>query len=155
MFFGTHDNKVDKKGRVSVPAAFRQALEKSGPNAIVAFPSFRDQTIEVWTVQRMQRLQDGLDQLDQFSDQQDDLASLIFAESTQINLDPEGRIMLPTELAEHAGIANTAVFVGHGATFHIWEPSRYQAHRADVRARAAGAKLTIQLGRPQPQDGER
>ena len=94
MFIGTHDNKVDKKGRVSVPAAFRQALDGSGPNAIVAFPSFKDQTIEVWTVQRMQRLQDGLDQLDQFSDEQGDLAAPVVL---------GGKLFVTTYLPEASG----------------------------------------------------
>ena len=67
MFFGTHDNKIDRKGRVSVPATFRSKFGDPGGNAIVAFPSFTDQAIEVWTVERMQQLQDGLDPFDRRS----------------------------------------------------------------------------------------
>lgn len=145
MFFGTHDNKVDRKGRVSVPASFRAALSTPEANAIVAFPSFTDPAIEAWTVQRMRRLQDGLDDMEQFSQEQRDFASLIFAEARLLNLDNEGRIMLPGELAEHAAITERALFVGQGATFHVWEPSRYQAYRAAARERATQGGMTIRL----------
>ncbi len=151
MFFGTHDNKIDRKGRVSVPAPFRSVLGAPEGNAIVAFPSFTDRAIEVWTVARMQRLQDGMDQLDQFSEEQRDFASLIFAESRLLNLDNEGRVMLPPELTAHAGITDKAVFVGQGATFHIWEPAAYQTYKAAVHARAADGGRTIRLA-PAPTD---
>lgn len=153
MFFGTHDNKVDRKGRVSVPASFRAALSSPEANAIVAFPSFTDPVIEAWPVGRMRRLQDGLDDLDQFSQEQRDFASLIFAEARLLNLDNEGRIVLPEELARHAAITERALFVGQGGTFHVWEPSRYQAYRAAARERASKGDMTIRLSPgPRPRD---
>lgn len=145
MFFGTHDNKVDRKGRVSVPASFRAALNAPGENAIVAFPSFTDPAIEAWPVERMRRLQEGLDEMDQFSQEQRDFAALIFAEARLLNLDNEGRIALPAELSRHAAIAERALFVGQGATFHVWEPSRYQRYQAAARERAAAGGMTIRL----------
>jgi len=154
MFFGTHDNKVDRKGRVSVPASFRAALSSPEANAIVAFPSFTDPAIEAWPVERMRRLQEGLDDLDQFSQEQRDMASLIFAEARLLNLDNEGRIMLPAELAEHAAIAERALFVGQGATFHVWEPSRYSTYRAAARERAAQGGMTVRLSPGQRPRGE-
>ncbi|MFQ5953916.1 MAG: division/cell wall cluster transcriptional repressor MraZ [Kiloniellales bacterium] len=145
MFFGTHDNKVDRKGRVSVPASFRAALNAPEENAIVAFPSFTDPAIEAWPVERMRRLQDGLDEMDQFSQEQRDFASLIFAEARLLNLDNEGRIVLPGQLARHAAITERALFVGQGATFLVWEPSRYQAYKDAARERAAKGDMTIRL----------
>ncbi len=145
MFFGTHDNKVDRKGRVSVPASFRAALSAPETKAIVAFPSFTDPAIEAWPAERMRRLQDGLDDMDQFSQEQRDFASLIFAEARLLNLDGEGRIMLPGELTQHAAISARALFVGQGATFQIWEQDRYQTFRDAARERATRGDMTIRL----------
>jgi MraZ protein len=146
MFLGTHENKVDKKGRVSVPAQFRAYFAGPEANAIAAFPDFNEDAIEVWTLDRMRRLQDSMDDMEQFSQQQRDLASLIFAESRLMNLDGEGRIMLPKDLAAHAGVTDQVLFVGQGATFHIWEPSRYQTYMSAVRERAAQGGMTVRLG---------
>ena len=152
MFFGTHDNKIDRKGRVSVPASFRGALGGPADNSIVLFPSFTDPTIEAWTVERMERLQAGLDQqMDQFSDEQRHLASLVFAESRLVNCDNDGRILLPAELSEHARLDGQALFVGQGATFQMWQPAAYQTYKATARERAAQGGMTVRLA-PAPEN---
>jgi MraZ protein len=146
MFLGTHENKVDKKGRVSVPASFRAAFAGPEGGAIAAFPNFDQPAIEVWTIERMRRLQDGMDDMEQFSQEQRDLANLIFAESRLMNLDGEGRITLAKDLAAHAGVTDLMLFVGQGATFQIWEPSHYRAYMSAVRGRAAQGGVSIRLG---------
>jgi MraZ protein len=142
LFLSTYDNKVDRKGRVSVPAAWRPALSQNGFAGIVCFPSFKYEAVEgcdhAWIAEMSARH----DTLDQFSEDADSLA-LIFAGSHQLAFDPEGRIMLPEPLMQHAGITERAVFVGTGRTFQIWEPDRWEKHAADMRERARTKGLTL------------
>ncbi|MFQ5783285.1 MAG: division/cell wall cluster transcriptional repressor MraZ [Alphaproteobacteria bacterium] len=154
LFLSTFVNKIDRKGRVSVPASFRAALAGQGFPGIVAFPSFRDSynAIEACAMDRMERLSASLDQLNPFSDEHDDFASVIFGASAQLPFDGEGRIILPEALRAHATIVDRAAFVGRGATFQIWEPAALEAFQAEARRRASEARARFELG---PSGGER
>ena len=145
LFLSTFVNKVDRKGRVSVPAPFRAALAGQVFNGIVAFRSYKQRTIEACGVDRMASLSESLDDMELFSEAQDDLASTIFADAHQLPFDGEGRIVLTPVLAEHAGIADMVAFVGRGATFQIWEPEAFRAHQEQARARASRQGATLRL----------
>jgi len=94
LFLSTFVNKVDRKGRVSVPAPFRAAIQGQSFKGIIAFRSYREAAIEACAMDRMERLSDSIDALDQFSEEQDDFASTIFADSHQLPIDGDGRIIL-------------------------------------------------------------
>jgi MraZ protein len=147
VFFGTFENKVDRKGRVSVPAPFRQALGQSAFQGIIARPSYRSQAVEACDIEFMEQLNNSVATNDLYSDAHEDLAFTIFADSHQLSFDGEGRILLPPALVEHAGIGERAGFVGMGSSFQIWEPDTLQQQKAEARARARAQGLTLPLRR--------
>jgi MraZ protein len=150
LFLSTFTNKVDRKGRVSVPASFRAAVAGQSFAGIVAYRSFKLDALEGCDVGRIAEMSQRLDTLEQFSEEHDNLSS-IFADMQQLAFDPEGRIVLPEPLAGHAGITDVAVFVGRGSTFQIWEPGRYERHETEVRERARRQGTTLPpLRRPAP-----
>lgn len=146
VFIGTFENKVDRKGRVSVPATFRQALAAQSYNGIIAFRSYRANAIEACGMDFIEKLNEQVSSYDFFSETQDDLATMIFADSLQMPFDSEGRIILPAPFVEHAGITERASFVGKGRTFQIWQPEALEAEKAAARERARSKKLTVPMG---------
>lgn len=148
LFLSTVVNKVDRKGRVSVPAGFRSALAGQDFQGIVAYRSFTGACIEGCGMDFMQKLSESTQGMDVFSAEQEDITSLIFADSRQLSWDPEGRVVIPEDLLAHAGITETAAFVGKGQTFQIWEPEAYRAVEAEIRARALLARPTLKMKRP-------
>lgn len=145
LFLSTFVNKIDKKGRVSVPASFRAALAAQPYQGIVCYPSFTAAAIEGNGMAFMERLSASLDDLDAFSSEQDDLQSLIFAQCQQLAWDAEGRVVLPEALIVHAGLTETAAFVGKGRTFQIWQPQAHEDSMRAARERAMKARPTIKL----------
>lgn len=146
LFLSTITNKIDKKGRVSVPASFRAVLGRKSGAGFVIFPSFRHAALEGCGLDRMESLSSRVEGLDLFSENQDDLASLLFASAEELTPDPEGRITLSERLLAHAGIKETVSFVGKGATFQVWNPEAFQAHQAAALQRAKKAGLTLPGG---------
>jgi MraZ protein len=142
LFLSTYVNKVDRKGRVSVPATFRAAVADQSFPGIVVFPSFKHEALEGSGIKRMEEMSERLDGLDEFSEERENL-SVLFASSQALPFDPEGRIVLPEDLASHAHISESAAFVGLGKSFQIWEPNRFADHQAVLRERARrqGASL--------------
>ena len=139
-FFSTYTNKVDKKGRVSVPASFRTVLAAQNFQGIIVFPSFKNKALEAWSMDRMQTIMDSVESLALFSDDQDDLKAAIFSTSKELGFDNEGRIILSDEFKKHAGIDEQATFVGMGKTFQIWNPDAYLAHKKEIQTRIAKTK---------------
>jgi MraZ protein len=144
LFLGSYANKVDRKGRVSVPAPFRTALAGQVFIGIIAFPSFKEPTIESYSEGDMSRLAESLEQLDQFSQERDDLAT-IFADSLQLAFDGEGRIVLPQAFADYAGITDTALFVSAVDHFQIWSPETYARKKNGARERLQSRGATLRV----------
>ncbi len=156
LFLSTIINKVDRKGRVSVPAQFRSTLAGQSFSGIVLYRSFTLPCIEGCGMDYMQRLSDSTQELAAFSPEHEELSSLIFADSRPLPWDPEGRILVPEDLLAHANITETAAFVGKGQTFQIWEPGAHTALLADIRNRAQKSPPTLRLSpapRPGPSNG--
>lgn len=149
LFLSTFINKVDQKGRVSVPAPFRLELVKEAFQGFIAFRSYKHNTIECCSYSRMAQLSQSVDHLDLFSETQEDFTATVFADSLQISFDQEGRIVLPKKLADFAGIIDEAAFVGRGATFQIWAPAVFEKIQAEARSRLKEHKQTLRIWSPE------
>jgi len=138
FFLSTFTNKVDKKGRVSVPAAFRAAVSQDGFPGIVVYRPLNLPCIEGADMTFLEQLSDRLyGDFGPFDPDQMSVATAILAGASQLSFDPEGRVMLPNDLKTFAGIDGAATFVGIGRKFQIWNPEAFEAHRAQQMAVAA------------------
>lgn len=148
---GCHVNKIDRKGRVSVPKAFRDTLSGGSPGfvGIYVYPSFTAAAIEGCSEEFMSRVSESISELDLFSEEQDDLASILLSSAHALPFDPEGRVILPDVLIQHAKLDAEAAFVGRGQSFQIWNPEIYRERSvlAFERARLRGATLKLKRGR--------
>jgi len=150
MFLSTYVNKVDRKGRVSVPATFRSTLATNRqPNLLISFPSIRVPAVECTGSDRIEEMQDRIESLEQFSEEYENLTQL-FADAHPLTMDGEGRVILPERLKQHAQITDDVAFVGLGAMFQLWDPGRYEEHSAAVRERSRrqGTTLPPRAGAP-------
>jgi MraZ protein len=143
LFLSTYANKIDKKGRVSVPAPFRASLAGQSYQGVVLFKATSHPCIEGFDFATMEELSARLDHFDLFSNQQDDLATAIFAEAVQCPFDSEGRIGVPMPLLEFAQISEAATFVGLGRKFQIWDSVAFEARRQSAREGVIREGLTL------------
>lgn len=132
-FRGESTHKVDAKGRVSIPAAFRRVLEEGDPdwtdglypNLILVYGGKSRSFIEGYTVNSMDDVDDRIAQLPRGSKQRRLLERMFSGQSLQIQVDPTGRLVLSQKLRDKIGITSEAFFIASGDTFQIWEPSAY------------------------------
>ncbi len=145
LFLSTYINKVDKKGRVSVPVAFRSSLSTQIFSGIVAYNSFINPCIEACGLSRIEFLSQTIDSLDPYSEARDAFATTILGESVQLPFDGEGRVILTEELIATANISDKACFVGKGATFEIWRPESFEEYAARAREIAKQSRTLLQF----------
>ena len=137
-FAGSFTFKVDKKGRVSVPAEFRVVLAAQAAGSdftgFLAFPWFEYRAVRGCGVELMERIAQNRSPTAVFENQPVDNALVSVADMMQLPFDSEGRIVLPRDLAEHAGITESATFVGQVNFFEVWNPAAFTQHPAARRA---------------------
>jgi MraZ protein len=157
LFIGTHQNKLDAKGRVSVPASFRavlKAMSRAGEGALVAplvlRPSHQHPCIEGWTEKGFEALSAPLENYDQFSIEHDNFVMALFGDACAMETDKEGRIQLPAELVAHAGLTDAVVFIGTNRNFQIWEPAAGARRLAEAKAAVRAAQMTLRSVGAQP-----
>ena len=136
MFLSTYQNKLDKKGRVSVPAQFRSYLSNLGYNGVICFPSFNYQCVEAWPQDRIEKISNAIDDLNQFEEKKDFFTTSVLGESINLQFDSEGRILLSQKLIKHSKIKNNILFVGQGKTFQIWEPIVFEKFKVNARKKS-------------------
>ena len=126
LFLSCYENRLDTKGRISVPAAFRSSLNSENFAGVVLFRSFKHNCIEGLSMSRMEKMANATDQMGIFDDDLDDLSALVFADARPLMFDVTGRIVIPSELLKHANITDSALFVGRGNSFQIWNPKDFE-----------------------------
>ena len=121
MFLSSYENRIDKKGRVSVPATFRSHLNSMGYNGFISYPSFNYSALEGCSQDRIEKLSNTMNSLNPFEENRDYFATSVLSESENLQFDTEGRVSISEKLLNHAKIKNNLLFVGLGKTFQIWE----------------------------------
>ncbi|MBR6752357.1 MAG: division/cell wall cluster transcriptional repressor MraZ [Alphaproteobacteria bacterium] len=127
LFLSSYENRLDSKGRISVPASFRASLNNEKFAGVVLYRSFTNNCIEGLSMSRMESLAAATDKMGVFDNALDDLSAMLFADARPLQFDVTGRIVIPADLLAHAGIGDTALFVGRGNSFQIWDPAAFRA----------------------------
>ena len=155
IFISTFVNKIDSKGRVSVPANFRGVIAKEEFNGIVTYPSFIHDCIEACGMKRLELISASIDQMDPYSEERDAFASSILAESFQLGFDSDGRVTLSEALIEKANLKDKAMFVGKGQTFEIWNPENYKKYSDNAKkiAKENRGKLSLNFLKNEHNEG--
>jgi len=149
LFLSTTINRIDKKGRVSVPAAFRTALINEAFQGVILFRSYTQRTLEGVGMSAMDEISDRMDNFAFFSEDHDELATALFGESVQLAFDGEGRITLPHDFMVFSGITSEAAFVGLGKKFQIWEPQALEVRKSQARDAVQSKKMILPRSSPQ------
>lgn len=142
-FLSNTINKVDRKGRVSIPASFRPIL--GNLPRLYTLMSVDQPSVDAGGIELIERGEAYLEKLDPFSTEYELYSFVLHGDSSELKMDGEGRITLPDAIREQTGISDRAAFVGRGHFFQIWEPERFLAYREEARQQIAQmrrAKIT-------------
>ena len=143
LFLSKFINNIDKKGRVTLPSLFRNALPKTNRNEVILFKSLKFPAIEGCSTERINNIASRVNELDIFSDDQDDFATSIFSEVIPTKIDKEGRFLIPENLKNYANILTEVTFIGQGHYFQIWESKSALVRQKQSRERLVREKRTL------------
>jgi Uncharacterized protein conserved in bacteria len=126
-FIGRYLNKIDKKGRVSVPAGWRPSLISKDFSGIIAQSSLSEKAIDAYPRDYLELLQGKLDLNDPLLEENEYESTVLFGGSV-LSFDSEGRVVLSDSLRNEINLASEALFVGMGRRFRIWNPKIFNEY---------------------------
>jgi MraZ protein len=146
-FVSSFTNRIDSKGRVSVPASFRTVLAQEGYDGIYCYPSLDQPALDGGGRRLVDKISELVGELAPYSDEYDYLATALYGTSDILSVDGDGRTILPERLREHAGITDKVTFVGLGDKFQMWEPGRFDEHMAESQRKVRDLRNLLGAGR--------
>ena len=151
-FVSTFENKIDSKGRVSVPASFRTVLERDAyrseaTGGIYCYPSLDAPALDAGGERLAQKIDGLLAGLPDYSDERDELSVALYGDVQVLTIDGDGRIVLPRDLRDHAGIEARVTFVGLGEKFQIWHPEQFAGRRRVAREKVQAHRKLFETAR--------
>ena len=139
-FRGESVHKVDGKGRVSIPAAFRRVLEENdpdyssglNPNLIIVYGNSKRTFLEGFSVASINEVDEKIAALPRGSKSRRILERMFSGQALHTSIDETGRLVLPQKIRDKVGITNDAIFIASGDTFQIWHPDTYTQQNLEI-----------------------
>jgi|TARA_B110000967_G_C18824965_1_gene530830 MraZ protein len=129
-------NKIDSKGRISIPAPFRSVLEFQGYPGVYLFPSFTSKAVDGGGQDLIDQISLSVEKMQLFAEETDALSTALFADTYSLSYDQDGRISLPEILIEHANLSEKVIFVGQGRKFQMWNPDDFNEFKREAKIKA-------------------
>ena len=135
LFLGSYEHAMDDKGRVALPARFRDVLVAAGDSRLILTTNVdpAGQCLVAYTLKEWQAFHERIAGLPQFDEAVIRLKRLHIAGATECSADRQGRILIPPLLREYAGLKSQVVFAGLGANIEIWDRGRWEEERSRAK----------------------
>ena len=129
MFRGLTQVSVDEKGRMAVPVRYRETIVDQAEGWLVLTIDTEERCLLLYTYPRWEQIEEKLQDLSSFNSATRRIQRLLIGHATELEIDRQGRILLPSLLREYAGIDKGAMLVGQGRKFEIWGEAQWQLNR--------------------------
>lgn len=149
-FVSHFTNRLDAKGRISIPASFRAVLTRDGFDGLYVHPSLDQQALDCGGNGLLQEIDGLLSKLSPYSEARDLFSTALLGTSEILKVDPEGRVVLTETIKAYAEITAEVTFVGQGNKFQIWEPNRFRAHLEEAKNRVRDLRKQLSSGSAAP-----
>jgi len=147
-FVSNHTNKIDGKGRVSIPAGFRSVLAKDGYEGLYCYPSLDLNAVDCGGNGLFHAIEQRLSRVDTYTEAHDYLSTAFYGMGEHLKIDQDGRVGLSETIKGYADIDTHVTFVGQGYKFQIWNPDRFQEHSRKAMELARHLRRTGRIETP-------
>jgi MraZ protein len=144
--------RLDAKGRVSIPAAFRGVLARDGFDGLYCYRTLDRPALDAGGNALLADIEALIALYPPYSEEREQFSAALYGNSEVLRIDGEGRVVLTDALKSHASITDAVAFAGLGHKFQIWEPERFRAELAGATAkvRALREQLSSRVAADRP-----
>lgn len=130
FFTGEYECKLDAKGRMVLPAKIKANLPSASVNELVLRKGY-EPTITVYTMLEYKKIHSKFSSLSEFNPEQRKLKRQFFRSIAQVELDSNGRFLLPKSMISHAKLMKEVLVLGLGSSIELWDPEVYNLNNDD------------------------
>lgn len=129
MFRGINIISLDSKGRLAVPARYRERLYDISKGHLVCTIDTEEHCLLLYPLTEWEKIEQKIDALPSFNPVTRRIQRLLLGHASELELDKQGRILLPSALREHANIDKQVVLLGQGKKFELWDETSWKSQR--------------------------
>ncbi|MDO6562878.1 division/cell wall cluster transcriptional repressor MraZ [Amphritea sp. 1_MG-2023] len=146
MFFrGVNPINLDAKGRMAIPARYRDRLSEHCGGQMVATIDTEERCLLLYPLAEWEEIEAKIEALPSFKPAVRRIQRLLIGHATDIDMDGNGRLLLPATLRDYAGLSKKIILLGQGSKFEIWSEEHWMATREEYLAEADAAELPDEL----------
>ena len=127
FFTSEHECKLDAKGRLVLPSRLKSVLPEASKKSIIIRKGFEPNLI-IYPLHEFQNIYTRINSLNEFSSEQRKLKRNLFSSISQVDLDSNGRFLLPKSMIFHTGLKKDVILVGMGNVIELWSPDNYKKY---------------------------
>ena len=131
LFRGIFHNNLDDKGRLSIPARFREQIRENHETPLVLTLGF-DQCLNLYPMDAWKKIEEKLSSLDTLNAEVRQFQRTIMKASDEVEIDQQGRIMISPVLRREAGLSKNVVIVGSLHRVEIWDKQKYENYHSQT-----------------------
>ena len=147
MFRGANKVTLDTKGRMAMPARYRDTLVERSGGKLVATVDRSDKCLHIYPLPDWEEIERKLMRLPTLNEQVRRLQRLMVGHATDLELDSHGRVLVPPKLREYAGLSRQAMLIGQGSRFELWDEQHWNERRDEwLQAGDETGELPAELG---------
>jgi MraZ protein len=129
MFRGINAITIDAKGRLALPARYRDTIDQSTKTPLVVTIDTEEACLLMYPITQWQLIEEKIQQLPSFNPMARRIQRLLIGHATELELDANGRVLLPSLLREYANLDKKVVMIGQGNKFELWDDAKWFAKR--------------------------
>jgi len=141
VFRGVTELSLDAKGRIAMPTRYRERLLDRCAGHMVITIDIAEKCLAIYPLPEWEDIQQKLDALSSFNPKTAMVKRLLMGNATDVEMDGNGRILIPTKLRKHANLLKKAVMTGQGKKFELWDEETW-----DIRSEAWQAEAALDEG---------
>lgn len=129
MFRGINGVNIDAKGRIAMPTRYRERLQLDSKGSVVLTIDTEERCLLLYPLPEWEEIERKLAALPSFNAAARRIQRLLIGHASDVELDTQGRILVPPMLREYAGLTKAAVLVGQGKKFELWDEEQWESRR--------------------------
>ncbi|MDX1795361.1 MAG: division/cell wall cluster transcriptional repressor MraZ [Hydrogenovibrio sp.] len=132
FFRGINSINMDAKGRLAIPKRYRESIEEASDSQLVATIDLHSPCLLLYTMDEWEVIERKLMSLPNMDPQARLVQRLLLGHASEMEMDAQGRILLPSLLREHAKLDKNVILLGQGNKFELWSQDAWDASRPDM-----------------------
>ncbi|QQZ28193.1 division/cell wall cluster transcriptional repressor MraZ [Thiothrix subterranea] len=129
MFRGISNISIDPKGRLAMPARYRDDIAENAAGQVVITVDHTDKCLLIYPIYQWLKIEKTLMSLPNMNRRVRNMQRLILGHAAELELDAQGRVLLPAPLREYANLDKRAVLVGQANKLELWDADTWEAAR--------------------------